>query len=161
MISKGVQPEIVALVLKAGEISGHGSFSLLTKGRLPNEGFTVSDDLLPALLVHNVDDHVSSPFDRSPSMILTVRERMIASDFHNRYKFMLVEGIGIDADNRVVDVKDINNPPAGVAQTVSYMNFQPLLADAVNVLIAKEMGVEGADPKTFLRDLIVSALTTD
>ncbi len=158
---------VISSIIHGGETTGHGSFFRFVRSAR-NEGgagYELQADMgmMVAMLIHAVDDHVSSPLDRSPSLILTPRDRMRCSEFDKRYPFMLTEGIAAVRGNAETskyfptDVRELSGRTDAI-DAICYMDFQPALADAINQAIALGMRRTGCDPKVFLRDELAGAL---
>ena len=158
----GFERRTAAQVVECGRTTGHRSFHLLVEAN-SSGGYSLVPGELLSKIVHAVDDHTHSPVfqpgKREDTVYLSPAERMVASEFMQRYSFMLQEGLAIDQTGKVVSEVNLAALPSGLRNPVSYMNFQPLLARAINAELKALIDPDSdIHPDYFLKSLALSSM---
>lgn len=158
LIDIGVAEEMAEYLMVAGRETGHNSLKdFIVCG--PN-GF---DRLVPGKLaekvVHLADDmtFTSTPkgYDKPITAFLTCWERMLASQFLEKYPFLWTEGLGRSEDGALKPIKDLSLEQAGVKVVGTYAELQVRVANAIARQI--QLLLEPSNklpPENFVRTLL-------
>lgn len=121
--AQGIDPELINYMAGAGKETGHLSirdFLMLSDG-IPS----LEPDRFAEKIIHLADDMTSTsiplPGERPLTVYLTPWERMVASDFPNRYPFLWKEGLAFDRQGEVVTVQDIETADRSLRWTRPYV----------------------------------------
>lgn len=158
---KGIAPDIVEYMAKAGSETGHisyPSFVQIVDGR---PVLNIRDNL-PEMIVHLADDMTFTPIGKEGEAIktyfLTTPERMEASDFPSRYPFMYKEGFGFDKQGNVVFVKDTKEEHPELVAVRNYGEWMVWIASEISRYLVGIMGESPEDPQEFLKDVVNKSL---
>lgn len=161
LLAQGTDPGLVEYMARAGAETSHLSFG----------DFLQLQDNTPCLvpgkmvdkIIHLADDMTSTsiplPGERPETFYLTPWERMVASDFPNRYPFAWKEGLGLDESGNVVTTSDISAPESNLIFVRSYAYWQPFISNAICGEIQGIIDPKSQQkPEYFVKDLVNSAL---
>lgn len=159
--SQGIEQELVDYMAGAGKETGHLSI----------RDFLMLSDGIPSLvpgrmaekIIHLADDMTSTsiplPGERPLTVYLTPWERMIASDFPNRYPFLWKEGLAFDMQGEVVTVEDIETADRSLRWTRHYAYWQPFVSNEICREIQNIVNPESKQsPEYFVKDSVNNAL---
>lgn len=89
----------------------------------------------PERLIHLADDMTSTsipnPGERPLTVYLTTWERMVASEFPNRYPFLWKEGLAFDENGNVTPIQDITSADQSLRWIESYAYWQPTVSNEI------------------------------
>lgn len=159
--AQGIDPELVDYMAQTGKETAHLSI----------KDFLMLDDGIPSLvpgrmedkIIHLADDMTSIsiplPGERPLTVYLTPWERMVASDFPNRYPFLWKEGLAFDRNEEVVTLQDIATADRSLRWIRSYAYWQPFVSNAICREIQDIVDPENRQrPEYFVKDLVNNAL---
>jgi hypothetical protein len=152
--AQGISSELIEYIALAGKETGHGSLS----------NFLTPTDGIPSLasgnwmekIIHLADDMTSTSIpeegEKPKTLFLTPWERMITSDFSQRYGWMWKEGLGYDEKvGKFVAVKDFENPEEGIIHARHYAFWQAFVSRG----IAREIQqLLFAGPEYLIKELV-------
>jgi len=133
LLAQEVDLDMVNYMVQAGSETSHLSIS----------SFLTLDDGIPALtsgrlvdkIIHLADDMTSTsipqPGEKPMTVYLTPWERMVASEFPNRYPFLWTEGLAFDMDGKVITVQDIGTADRGLRWIRPYAYWQPFVSNEI------------------------------
>lgn len=162
---QGIASELVEYMARAGSETGHNSKKDFLKINDDGEVYLVSDRLVDKI-VHLSDDMTSTnipqPDERAVTKYLTPWERMIASDFPNRYPWFWIEGIGFDLTGQPVRVDDVKNPQSNLRGVDSYAYYQVFVSNAICGEFKQTIDPKAVGPaEYFIKSLVNQTLHTD
>lgn len=159
--AQGIDPELVDYMAQAGKETAHLSI----------KDFLKLDDGIPSLvpgrmedkIIHLADDMTSTsippPGERPLTVYLTPWERMVASDFPNRYPFLWQEGLAFDRNGKVVTLQDIATADRSLRWIRPYAYWQPFVSNAIcREIQAMVDPASRQRPEYFVKDLVNNAL---
>lgn len=159
--SQGIDQELVDYIARAGKETGHLSirdFLILSDGRP-----SLVPDRFTEKIIHLADDMTSTsiplPGERPLTVYLTPWERMVASDFPNRYPFLWREGLAFDTQGAITVVPDIAQAESNLSYVRSYAYWQPYVSNEICREIQSIVDPESKQrPEYFVKDLVNNAL---
>lgn len=159
--ARGVDPEFVNYMVGAGKETGHLSikdFLMISKG-------------VPALapgrwsekIIHLADDMTSTSIpnagERPLTVYLTTWERMVASEFPQRYPFLWKEGLAFDKDGRVTTIQDVESVDPSLRWVRNYAYWQPFVSNEICREIQSLINPSNKQkPEYFVKDLVNNTL---
>ncbi|MDD5415837.1 MAG: hypothetical protein PHE48_02405 [Candidatus Daviesbacteria bacterium] len=159
--ARGVDPELVNYMVDAGKETGHLSirdFLMLVDGAP-----TLVPNRMAERIIHLADDMTSTsipnPGERPLTVYLTTWERMVASEFPNRYPFLWKEGLAFDKDGGVTVVQDIESADRSLRWIGNYAYWQPSVSNEICGGIQSMIDPGNKQrPEYFVKDLVNNAL---
>lgn len=159
LLAQGIEPDLVEYLAKAGAETSHlsiPSFLELRDG-LPS----LVEGRLVDKIIHLADDCTSTSIpkegERPLTVYLTSWERMVASDFPNRYPYLWTEGLGFDPYGEIVLIKDINEEERNLRWVRNYAYWQPWTSNEICREIQTLLDPESKQkPEYFVKDLVNS-----
>lgn len=162
LIAQGFDQETVNYMARAGSETSHLSI----------KDFLTLADGIPALvpgrivdkIIHLADDMTSTSIpqagEKPQTVYLTPWERMVASDFPNRYPDLWREGLGFNPAGEVTPIQVIANADRNLRWVRNYVYWQPWLSNEICREIQGIIDPESRQkPEYFVKDLIDSVLT--
>lgn len=161
LIARGVDQEFVDYVAKAGKETSHLSikdFLTLSDG-IP----TLTAGRMVDKIIHLADDMTSTSIpqagERALTFYLTPWERMIASDFADRYPYLWKEGLGFDQTGEVAVINDLQKAEPSLRYVRSYAYYQPWLSNEICREIQQRINPRNTQrPEYFVKDLVNNTL---
>lgn len=158
--SQRIDQELVAYIAGAGKETGYLSirdFLILSEGRP-----SLIPDRFLEKIIHLADDMTSTstplPGERPLTVYLTPWERMVASDFPNRYPFLWREGLAFDTQGAITVVPDIAQAESNLSYVRSYAYWQPYVSNEICREIQSIVDPESKQrPEYFVKDLVNNA----
>lgn len=159
--AQGIDQELVDYMAGSGKETGHLSirdFLILSDGRP-----SLIPDRFLEKIIHLADDMTSTstplPGERPLTVYLTPWERMVASDFPNRYPFLWREGLAFDTQGAITVVPDIAQAESNLSYVRSYTYWQPYVSNEICREIQSIVDPESKQrPEYFVKDLVNNAL---
>lgn len=156
---QGVSSDVIQYMANAGAETGHNSLKDFIEIK---DGVPVlkTEDNLAEMIVHLADDmtHTSfaKPGEVAQTQYLTIEERMVASDFPNRYPFIYKEGFGFDENGKVVFVKDAAEENLGLTNVRTYADWQVWVAREMSKYLVGLISPKTSpnDAEQFLKNLV-------
>lgn len=159
--AQGIDQGLVDYIAEAGKETGNLSI----------RDFLTTSDGVPALvpgrlankIIHLADDMTSTsipkPGERPLTVYLTPWERMVASDFPNRYAFLWKEGLAFDTQGAVTVIPDITQVAPNLSYVRSYAYWQPYVSNLICREIQAIIDPDSTQkPEYFVKDLVNSSL---
>lgn len=153
-------PGLVSYLMSAGRETGHNSKAhfIKTEGQHWRGGLrgTIAEQI-----VHLVDDMTSTGLGTGgqvTNVYLTPWERMLQSNFLDKYPFMRTEGLGVDAHGEIIPLRDLQKIPEGIVILGSYWDLQVQVSDAIchkfqSILDSSSQ----AHPAAFMKGILAKA----
>lgn len=161
LLAQDVAADLVEYLARAGAETSHLSIP----------GFLELRDGLPSLvperlvdkIIHLADDMTSTSIpqagERPLTVYLTPWERMVASDFPNRYPYLWTEGLGFDPEGAIVLLKDTSEGERNLRWVRNYAYWQPWTSNEISKEIQALLNPESTQkPEYFVKDLVNNAL---
>lgn len=160
---RGIAPDIIAYMAKAGSETGHNSFVDFVEIR--DDALTLkTEGNLAEMIVHHADDMTYTPIvhagKAADTYFLTAPERMEASNFPERYPFLYKEGFGFDKDGTPVFVKDTSQDHLELYHVKTYAEWQVWIASEISNHLANLMSpqIRVEDPQKYIKQLVNNTL---
>ncbi len=154
----GIPPELSEYLIKAGAETGHNSLkTFIIAGPDGFEGLVRG--MVSEKIVHLADDmtFTSNPKDgqRPITVFLTCWERMLASQFIEKYPSLWNEGLVASDDGSITGVRDLKQIPEGHKVIGDYAELQVRVANT----IARELQLlvdpgSREKPESFIRRVV-------
>ncbi len=134
LATQGVNAELVDRMVAAGSETGHPSFKRFIR-RTSAGAIVLSQRLITDQVIHLADDMTATTLPRKTKPVetafLTPWERMVASDFPNRYRHLWINGVGFTFDGEAVDVVNVSKNHEGIVDAQIYARWQPTISNAI------------------------------
>lgn len=158
LIKLGVPDDIAEYLIGAGRETGHNSLKDFILCRTDGSESLVRGKLAEKI-VHLADDmtFTSIPRDgnRPITSFFTCWERMLASQFFDRYSFLWKEGLARDERGALEHVQNIAAPPPGKRVISSYADLQVRVANAIAQEIQLLLDPSSQlPPENFVKNLV-------
>lgn len=159
--AQGIDQELVDYMAGSGKETGH--LSIRDFLALPDGIPSLVPDRFAEKIIHLADDMTSTsiplPGERPLTVYLTPWERMVASDFPNRYPFLWKEGLAFDTQGVVAVVPDIAQAEPNLSYVRSYAYWQPWVSNEICQEIQSIVDSENRQrPEYFIKDLVNNVL---
>lgn len=158
LISKGVDRDLIKRMVESGKESGAQSFRRFIEITDENE-ILLKPRRMVVKILHLADDMTATTNPEEGSepatVFLTPLERMVASNFKNRYPYGYVDGIGFNGEGDFVDgVKDVLNG-SNLRRTGVYFYYQPLISNAICRQIQTLLSPDSCElPEYYIKNLV-------
>lgn len=158
LVSKGVEEDLIKRMVESGKESGAQSFRRFIEITDENEILLKSRRMVDKIL-HLADDMTATTNPEEGSepatAFLTPLERMIASNFKTRYKYMWVDGLAFDEQSVFVDnLKDVSNYP-NLRRADTYAFYQSLISNAICRQIQTLLSSDSCElPEYYVKNLV-------
>lgn len=159
--AQGIDQELVDYMAGSGKETGH--LSIRDFLALPDGIPSLVPSRMAEKIIHLADDMTSTsiplPGERPLTVYLTTWERMVASDFPNRYPFLWKEGLAFDVQGAVTVVPDIAQAELNLSYVRSYAYWQPYVSNEICQEIQSIVDPESRErPEYFIKDLVNNVL---
>jgi hypothetical protein len=154
----GISPDLSEYLIKAGAETGHNSLkTFIVAGPDGYEGLV--SGMVAQKIVHLADDmtFTNNPKDgqRPITAFMTCWERMLASQFIEKYPFLWAEGLVASDSGAITGVRDLRQIPEGQKEIGNYAELQVRVANS----IARELQLLVAPsspekPESFIRRVV-------
>jgi hypothetical protein len=158
--AQGVKPNVIDYMANAGKETGHNSLPDFIVLNEKGEPSLNPKRTLAEKIVHLADDMTYTPVankgEHPVTSYLTASERMVASDFPNRYKFLYKEGFGFDEYGNPVLVDDATEINNTLTQIKTYAQWQTYIAKEIANDLVQQMRlkVQPDNPEYLIKNLL-------
>lgn len=155
--------EVIEYLVTSGKETGHnslkdfiqcnadGRFTGVVKGNLAEKVIHLADDMT----FTTVQCNGSKPF----TTFFTCWERMLASQFIERYPWMWTHGLGRTKDDSIISISDLSNPSPGVKVIGSYAELQARVADCIAQELQMSLKPSSkTPPQYYVKSLVTHAM---
>ncbi len=162
--AKGIAPDIIEYMAEAGSETGHPSLPDFLK--IENgDPILIKDNNLPQVIVHLADDMTSTPIvregEKAETHYLTFPERMVASDFRNRYPGLFKQGFGFNENGKVELIDDVLDPHPELIHVKTNIEWQTWVAREMSKYLVSLITEEQVpDSEKYLKNLANSSLVS-
>jgi len=159
--TRGIDSELVDYMVDAGKETGELGLQLLLMLRYGIPGLV--PDRLVEKIVYLADSMTSTsipnPGEKPLTVFLTAWERIIASDFHNRYPRVWKAGLAFDTNDRVIAVEDIKLNDSTLRWCRNYAFWVPYVSNEICKEIQLVIDPRNTQrPEFFIKELINNEL---
>lgn len=154
----GISPDLSEYLIKAGAETGHNSLkTFIVAGPNGYEGLV--SGMIAEKIVHLADDmtFTNNPKEgqRPITAFMTCWERMLASQFIEKYPFLWNEGLVATDFGTIIAVRDLTKIPEGQKKIGNYAELQVRVANS----IARELQLlvdptSPEKPESFIRKVV-------
>lgn len=161
LLAQGIDQETVDYMARAGSETSHLSikdFLTLTDG-IPS----LTPGRMVDKIIHLADDMTATSIpqagEKPQTVYLTPWERMVASEFPDRYPFLWKEGLGFDSAGKVVSIQDIKTAEKNLLWVRSYAYWQPFISNEICQEIQNIIDPKSPQkPEYFIKELVNNVL---